>query len=307
MRVVLLACLAANSIACAADRLAPVAETPSEQLTYAWSAGMAAEVFVRTTRIRADGREQPQRSIETRHRIRTEPHPRGLRVVADAFEILRIDGREASGPTPFDHPAAAFLAPTLVVGGDGQVVEVEGLAALRASLAARAAGDAKSGVRAERVAELAASPERLTAHWAHAVGLWIGRTVKPGKVYAVVSRSGGESRPASIHVSEPVRCFEEDPVPRCLRLVLESSSSGREGRKETRDRVRALSSELGVADLPVDAIRSAEELETISVVTEPERLVPHSVQVRRERRIELDDGTSRTLQAIDETQHLYRW
>ena len=65
---------------------------------------------------------------------------------------------------------------------------------------------------------------------------------------------------------------------------------------------RELAGQLGAGELPADAALSVEMREEVELVTEPERLVPHFVRVRRERRIEAEHaGERRSALRIDET------
>jgi hypothetical protein len=164
--IVGLACASSTTTRAASSRA--LGSSPV-RLSFAWPADLQGEVFARTAKIRSDGRERPERSVETRHRIRTEPHERGLRVVAEDLQILRVDGQDRPMTAPMSDPNMLFLAPTLVVGKSGEVLEVEGLDALRRSIAERAAASPTTAERAGQVAAIAASQDRVTAHWNSAV------------------------------------------------------------------------------------------------------------------------------------------
>lgn len=308
-----LACLVLAP-SCAGPGADPGGELPGEALTlrFAWPADLRADVEVKRVRVRQGEREESSRVIEARYRLRTEAQPDALRIVSEHLKITSTDGRAVSGP-PLDwihgaDPTLAALAPTLRIDGEGTLLEVEGIEALRRQTAERIAqASPQAASRAARIAEMAITPETLAEHWGAAVESWVGLEVEPGARYDM---EVNDARPGTLEVSERVACFDGDEGTGCLRLRLESRLDAADdaAQQQIRSAARELAGELGGGELPADTALSVELREEIELVTEPERLVPHFVRVRRERRIEADHaGERRSALRIDETEHRYRY
>ena len=289
-------------------------ELPGEALAlrFAWPPELSADVEVKRLRVREGEREASSRLIEARYRMRTEPRPDSLRVVSEDLRVTSVDGRATSeslgdGKEGAD-AAIAALAPTLRVDAEGHVLEVEGLEALRRQTAERLAqASPQAAAQAARIAELTITPEALSEHWGAAVESWVGLEVEPGARYDM---EVNDARPGTLEISERVACFEGDADTGCLRLRLESWLDADEGaaQQQIQSAGRELVGQLGGGELPADAAVSVEVREEIELVTEPERLVPHFVRVRRERRIEAEHaGERRSALRIDETEHRYRY
>jgi hypothetical protein len=307
-----IACLALAS-SCAGPGAEPGGEVPGElTLTFAWPSDLRADVEVKRLRVREGERGTSSRAIEARYRLRTEPRPDSLRVVSEDLRVTSIDGRVASeslrdASEGADAAVAAF-APTLRVDAEGHVLEVEGLAALRRRTAEQIAqASPRAASQAAQIAEMAITPATLSEHWGAAVESWVGLEVEPGARYDM---EVNDARPGTLEVSERVACFPGDEGTGCLRLVLESwlDAEHDAAQQEIQSAARELVGQLGAGELPADAALSVEMREEVELVTEPERLVPHFVRVRRERRIEAEHaGERRSALRIDETEHRYRY
>lgn len=295
----------------------PTSETAASEpagdaltLAFGWPTDLAAVVDVKRLNVRDDGRTNPEHLVELRYRLRTEPYPGALRIVSEGVQVTSIDGRTSSGSSLDGVEGAeatvVALAPTLRVDADGTVLEVEGLEALRRQTAERiAAASPRARAQADRIAQLTITPEKLSEHWAAAVESWVGMEVELGASYEM---EVNEARPGTLEVSERVPCFEGASDTLCVRLRLESWLDPDAGAAEFQSAARGVLAQLGGPELPLDALRSVELRETIDLVTEPERLIPHFVRVRRETRFEAEAaGEKRSLSRIDETQHRYRY
>ena len=266
-----------------AKRAGPAASGEILTLSFAWPRDLAAEVELKRVSIRDDGRSNPQHVVEARYRLRTESQAGGLRIVSEGLRITRIDGRPEGTPAVTGlgdaEATAALLAPTLRVDAEGRVLEVEGLDELRRRMAAGiAAASPQAAPRAEQIARIALSPERLSEHWASAVESWVGMELELGATYAM---EVNEARPGTLEVSERMACFPGGAINRCVQLRLESWLDGEMGTAQLQSQARDLLGQLGAPDLPVEALRSLELRESVELLTEPERLIPHFVRSRR--------------------------
>jgi hypothetical protein len=275
-------------------------------LRFAWPEDLTARVEVRVRRVRDSGAGSTEKSVEARYSLRSEPHPFGLRIAAEALEILRADGKPYHGfVDPASAPALLYLASSFVVDEQGAVVEVKGIEALRKEVSEGLAGHVTSAQR-EAVARLAANESRIVQHWMHGVAQWVGMELEPGATYEAELEDGFTTSPGLLEVSEPIACSEDDPEPRCLRLRVTSELGGAAGAESQQAQFRAVTGMLGVEGLPADVIQAFESSDTTEVVVEPESLVPHRIFTRREKRfVASAEGETMTITSLDEEERRY--
>jgi hypothetical protein len=275
-------------------------------LRVAWPEDLTARVEVRVRRVRDSGAGSTEKSVEARYTLRSEPHPFGLRIAAEALEILRADGKPYHGfVDPASDPALLYLASSFVVDEQGAVVEVEGIEALRKEVSEGLAGHVTSAQR-EAVARLAANESRIVQHWMHGVAQWVGMELEPGATYEAELEDGFTTSPGLLKVSEPIACSEDDPEPRCVRLRVTSELGGAVGAESQQAQFRAVTGMLGVEGLPADVIQAFESSDTTEVVVEPESLVPHRIFTRREKRFVVSaEGETMTITSLDEEERRY--
>jgi hypothetical protein len=228
-------------------------------LAFAWPADLVADVDVKRVRTSDEAGTKRERVIEARYRLRTEPRPGALRVVSEDLRVISIDGRPVNaspaGVAGADTSLAA-LAPTLQVDAEGHVVEVEGLSELRRQLGALIAGSApEAAPRAEQIAGLALSPEKLSEHWTTAVESWVGMELELGASYEM---EFDEGQPGTLEVSERLPCSATDGERRCVRLLLESSLGGEAGTETLRSQARDVTGQIGATDVPAEVFESME-------------------------------------------------
>ena len=282
-------------------------EAAGEALTlaFAWPRDLAAEVEVERIRIQQDQRGETKRVIRARYRVRSEPQADALRVVSEDPRVTSIDGRavsdSAAGGTERAKATLGPLAPTLRVDHDGRVLEVEGLEALRQqAVQAVARATPRVALQADEIARTAITPEKLSEHWVAAVQRWVGLEVQLGTTHELQLEDG---RPGTLEVSQRVTCFPGAQESRCIRLRLASSREGDAGSAELRSTFLELLSQIGAS--PADASLAVETHEELEVRTEPERLVPHFVRMRREMRV--DGGERGSARRVVQTEHVYRY
>jgi hypothetical protein len=200
------------------------------------------------------------------HRMRVEQAGEGIRVTHDEFAIQPLNSAEgAKAPDrvqpqdPLETESEAQvgdLLPDMLVDRSGNLVRVTGTDRLRAEALERMAAGTEqspeSRARLERLIARTVSDDRLTEKaerdWSALVSFWVGARLAVG-VSSSPAGSGGGSRQVS--VTPRVPCDRGARPATCVRIELESHPS-------------------------------PELSHTILLVTEPDRLVPHELQIGTE-------------------------
>jgi hypothetical protein len=235
-------------------------------LHFAWPVGLTARVEYQET-----GESKTPQGVETivfrsSHRMRVEQADEGIRVIHDEFSLEPVSSAEgAKSPgssssqdpleTEPDEPVGDLL-PDLIVDRTGKLVRIAGIDRLRADALERMSKGTEpspeSRARLERWISHAVSDtaltERATRDWNALVSFWAGVRLAVGVTSASLAGGGA---PGQISVTPRVACDVGDRAAKCVRIELESH--------------------------PAPELR-----ETILLVTEPDRLVPHEVRVGNE-------------------------
>lgn len=147
------------------------------------------------------------------------------------------------------------------------------------------------GVTAESTSQLArVAVIRLAEEWTAMVSFWAGATLRIGATYEVRQRIPSESGTAEVtaqfSLDGRVPCTPGTFETRCVRLRMRSTpdTAAITGLRET------LAADLNVAD---EAVLEASVSDEMTLVTEPETLVPHRWSHRRTTRLTVKDGESR--------------
>jgi len=235
-------------------------------LHFAWPVGLTARVEYQER-----GESKTLQGVETvvfrsSHRMRVEQADDGIRVIHDEFSLEPVTSAEgAKSPdnssqqdaleTEPDQPVGDLL-PDLIVDRTGRLVRITGTDRLRADALERMSKgtepSAESRARLERFITHAVSDdaltERATRDWNALVSFWAGERLAVGVTSAAL---GGGGAPGQLSVTPRVPCAAGDRAAKCVRIELESH--------------------------PTPELR-----QTILLVTEPDRLVPHEVRVGNE-------------------------
>jgi hypothetical protein len=248
------------------------------ELHFAWPVGLTARV-----EYEENGEEKSPEGAESivfrsSHRMRVEQVEEGIRVVHDEFSIEPVTSAEGAkssrSPSSQDtletesEGEVGDLLPDLIVDHTGKLLRITGTDRLRADALERMSKGTEqtpeSRARLERFIEHAVSDaaltERATRDWNALVSLWVGVRLAVGVTPAPLVQGGASDR---LSVTARVPCDAKGGDAKCVRIELVSQ--------------------------PTPELRN-----TILLVTEPDRLVPHEVRVANEvhARMARPDGKS---------------
>jgi hypothetical protein len=202
--------------------------------------------------------------------MRVEQADEGTRVVHDEFSLEPLTsaegakGTHSSPEAPDTEPDGQVgdLLPDLIVDHTGKLLRIEGLERLRTEALARMSAGVEetpeSRARLERWIARTVSESALTQRalrdWSALVSAWAGAQLAVG--VASLRAAGGGSAPGApssgqISVTPRVPCYDDDRAKGCVRIELETH--------------------------PAPEVRN-----TVLLITEPDRLVPHDLRVASE-------------------------
>jgi hypothetical protein len=240
-------------------------------LNFAWPVGLTARVEYQETRESKTSQGVESLVFRSSHRMRVEPAGEDIRVIHDEFSLKPATSAEAAkSPRTSSQedeletePDAQVgdLLPDLIVDRTGRLVRIAGTERLRADAVERMSKgneqSPESRARLERFIAHAVSDnalmERATRDWNALVFSWAGARFAVGVLSSQLG-AGAASDPTSsrqLSVTPRVPCDASDRTATCVRIEFESHPA-----PEVRD--------------------------TIVLVTEPDRLVPHNLRVGSE-------------------------
>jgi hypothetical protein len=289
---------------------APAAAAPAPErlrdltLTFAWPRTLDAQVVFRRVAARSG---EPERTFTARYAERAAVAGEEIRILASGTRW------EGEIPYPRDEVPAAIRASEAVVqriGVDGAFVGLENGDALRPVLQRIYGGAGLSDEEAEEaIARVeAAMVDEARDGWNQAVGFWIGAKLDFGEAWekevdepvwllpalAVRSRVRMEAR-------RRVPCTASERRARCVELTLHAEPD----RAALPALTRAIVSKLvgGAPGLPPGELSEVGMASDLTLVTEPETLVPHRMTWRRAVRATLlgEEGASE-LEDVDRTE-----
>jgi hypothetical protein len=269
-RAVLLAFVALTAVASRAEDAAPAPDAVA--LVFRWPATLAADVEYRRTRD-VTGAATPVSGAPGAATFR------GRLALEASGDALRVGYRDWSGPDRQDVALWAAAGKVVqVVDRGGALLRVDTDAAVKTLRALPPlAKDAQALSLATRWIENAARDT-----WLALVGNWAGRELELGEEYEAVSETPvaavpGESLRSHVRVAARVRrACPGAPEARCVELSMSASPDGQDLLRVT----RALVAKLGAARSAA-AIGEMSATTDIVLVTEPDGLVPHRLELTR--------------------------
>ena len=277
-----------------------LADSHSAALAYGWHAGITTRVEYAFEKKRTQQGVERGQSLSGSYVLRTSEHPGGIRI--DFSEVqTRIDGDDGGAG---EHvvklmEAVASNPPAYVVSPAGEVTEVVGLAELTErtrEVVASTLDDAPAEVR-ERLLGLLAQmlTERnllaqLQQEWNRDVGQWIGAELEQGYLYEIdfeapVPLFGNVTVPShgTYEYLGRTKCDAQSADARCVILAFNSSVD----EQGSRPILEALFNRLGVTP-PDDLVFTVDY--RVELVTEPDTLLPHRVQVTKSSEVPVPGG-----------------
>jgi hypothetical protein len=313
----------------------PATPAPPETvaLVFAWPADLVATVDATWRRSQSlNGQAAAPAEASARYTLRTEPVPEGLRVVSERFEFpeplsplaTTVDAGVASigGPSL----PVSLLSPTLVVDAQGEVLRVEDVERVaefwRHALAGAAPASPGGAARAESLSAMLFSERALTQRasqsWNQIVRAWAGTSLELGVEYEVSDPANAEGGAASVptrrhhSAAERVPCRPDlgDTDLRCVRLELVAEVDPEALARASSQRLRALMEKAAPGEvIPDDMFRRFENVQRVTVITEPDTLRPHRAVLREEKRadFQLPGQGPQTLERVVETEYRFSY
>lgn len=326
--VAILACL--MPAAAAAGRNQASGEGDPTTLRFSWPASLFARVSFENVRVRVDGDRRSRLASRGVYTLTTEALPEGVASAGGALRVRITDmavevdgpaGREPGLQSLIARAAAAY--PDYIVGRGGAIVRIAGVRALRNALFRNLDDQplALTAARRDRVREVLERAldervlrARLGEQWYAQVGAWAGATLEPGRRYAVrtsapVSLLGGAAVPleTTFEYRGGVGCEKDHALSAraCVSLRMRSRVDGAKVRPVLAEIVARLAKEKKVAI----SIYGLSIVRTVTVVTEPDTLVPHRVEIEKRTELDIGEGKRRARRVRMDRQalrYLYR-
>ncbi len=306
----------AMTLGCAGPVEQPVEQPAAPQgadvvhLTYDWPIGLIARAHYRLDKEREGNGGDFAYAVKGHYRIETERSSQGLQVNFSEVELGVDDGGASpegvEGYVRRLAAQAAAISPGYVVSDAGELVAVTDVADLRAALLQELeafAADQPADVR-QRIGEMLdrlLSEEQLVARiqgeWNRDVGQWLDARLERGYVYetefdSVLPLAGNATVPtkAQYRYLGRVPCSDRDTGTRCVKLDMQSFIDP-DGFRPAMER---FFEQLG-RRMPEDMDVRMDY--TVTVVTEPDTLIPHEVRWSKVTVASLGEGGSDTRRA----------
>jgi len=326
IRTSLLACLALAAACAATPKELPTAPAGGDPdaplvLGFVWPADLAARVSHTRDKQRQSAGGTAQESSTIRYRLITERREEGLLVRYDDFSFEAAEGAaELAAEARLIAELSAKMQPQYVIDREGAFVRIEGIEQLQTSLKElfdELLGDmpAQSRASVEQMMAPMLSEDYLTARaseeWNLLVGVWVGEAMVTGQTYTDNSRAaipflGGQELDMKVErrLARRLPCHAEDTERRCVELQMVSSPDS----EQVKQMLDAMLSQLSKAQPGVPAQLAVREFEMenkISLITEPDRLLPHRLVKQRRTRVKMSAGAGPEIEATDVEEDTY--
>lgn len=276
MRLATLLATATLGAACASGPSPRPTNEGMVQLHFGWKAGDEAEVSeLRVRRLEMGGESQESR-FQAKWQVKVEGDERGVAV--------RTAGHQVDGPQ--NNPAFAELnrrvgeLGRLVVGPQGELIEVEGLDQVEPTLR-RWAGETFGGElppqmmdRLASMFEVDALRSREEQGWQQLVAFWSGHELEIERMYGP---EGEDLSAVRFRATGHLPCHDGKNAPICVRLEARSAIAGPELDQAVESAVAAIRGQLPEVDL-----RFTSSAEWLAIVAEPATLRPWRFERSRE-------------------------
>ncbi len=294
----------------------PVGPPPQTvALRFAWPEGLRAKVTSTKTRTR-DVRESSSRSATSSYTLAVDTHEEKLRI---RFLDARFSPGEGFEGLPAEVraqvvPHIAHLVPDYLVTKGGEFAGIVDLAALKkgledlfgAFLPAEADPELVSRLRAGLLSE-SLLQSKAAEEWNAIVGAWIGADLEIGSEYAYGGKEPAPAIPGE-EILMSYRFLAKRLLPcrrggverTCVELELRSASDPEDSQRVTSKVLERL---VGGKAGEVAPLRALAVENSIRLVTEPDGLVPHELDlVRNFRGAVRFEGKDQPFEQVDRTE-----
>jgi TPR repeat protein len=198
-----------------------------------------------------------------------------------------------------------------VVSRKGELVDVEGIEAAKVAMGEAFATPGRTSPPSRAVLDVSADVLKGEAarNWAVEVGSWNGLDLEVGELYetesvppVALARPVAVRMEGTVRVTGRVACAQGFSAPRCVALKSETRMDAEALEKVT----RALLGSAGV-EVPNGAASGAASRTEVTLVTEPDRLLPHRVELVTTVTTPPDRPGTNATETVDRTEWRYEY
>jgi hypothetical protein len=271
-------------------------------LRFNWPAGLTGRVVQEIFRSDSSARKHDSTVFTYSHRLRVLEHPRGLLVRYDSMVVPGLDEVAKDAASAFAQQLLrniTSLTPSYVVNREGEFLEVAEIKRLHAAMDSlfapmleeieQESAQARSliqGLMSEQVLTNSAAEA-----WNAMVGTWVGADWEVGAAYEYESEAPSPIMPGvmipfhyEFGAVERVPCREGGEEDECVHLVMVSTPDMDATREVLKKFVEQLAGEKDMGEF-VAAIETMQLENVVTVITNPQTLVPYHVATERHIRL----------------------
>lgn len=304
-------------VSAAATAAEPVA------FTFAWPAGLSADVRFSAKQARVMGKRQSSQIIDGTYTMQTAAVEDGLQVKFGAFDI-KMPAADNPVSTAVQHFMGTLGAtiPNFVASSDAKLVRLDGITELRRNaiadfdaLSDKLSPDGRK--RLDKVMNGLLSNARLKgsieSYWQRDVGAWHGKVFTPG-TFEVSTREQPVKmlQDAMFPMKESTGLVDMRPcsdgmaMDSCAMLEVKTDLRSGDLSPEAAEKLRGF-----LRNAPADVKFKSLRIRTLlSVLTEPKTLLPHSIKTSREMVVVLVSGDGSEINSkqkeVRETHYIYK-
>lgn len=291
-----------------ADQAAAQERVDTVSLRFNWPVGMTARVEQEIFRKDSSFSKTDSSISAYSQRLRVLEHPKGFLIRHDSMVMPGLDlaAQDTSTYAQQVLRNVVNLTPSYVVNGEGEFVELTEVERLQAAMDTLFApmldtiGRKSAELRA--MLEKMISEEVLTStaaeSWNTMVGTWAGADWEVGAVYELDSEEQSPIIPGlmvpfhyEFGVVERVPCREGGKEDECVELIMVSTPDMAATREFVMKLVEQLAGDKDLSELAT-ALETMEVENVITLITQPETLIPYYVSTEKHARMTIPPGAS---------------
>ena len=316
--LLLVACLLIGSASQAQERIDTVS------LRFDWPVGLTGRVEQEWFREKITPERADSLHFVSSWRMQVLPHSKGLLIRSDSVVVPQFEGATSDTTEMVQRLLTQLgaLAPSYVVGSEGEFIEVADVARMKAAMdtvfAPILAQMGEMPPRAKALFQSMLSEETLTAsaaqEWNALVGTWVGADWELGAVYEYEAMEPSPLLPGLVvpmryqfSATKRIPCTDLEGSPECVELFMLSSPDP----DSARSLARKLIEQMGIGaegDELIEAFESMEVEHELIVVAEPKTLLPYLVVKEKRVRVRIPEApTQKAGESSQLDRRLYRF
>ncbi len=288
-------------------------------IRFDWPVGLTANVTASQQRQREAAGKLSDFKMEAAYRLDVAVHEDGLLIASSDYRISDFSSEPSLAPLGDLQTQLSEVSPNYVVNRAGELLELQGLDELvrrsRALLSPMLDSLESLSAEAASLIESMLSERyfmrRVAEDWNAIVGLWVGAEFEVGAIYALE-----ESEPSPVlpnvlipfyyefALSGYAPCHESAPPRSCVVLEMVSYPDPDEVKRLLSDVMQQIAGPQLAGQIVFEEL---EVENTVTLVTEPSTLIPHSVELARAMvgKIRVPDGEGGEFRQVDRRSYRY--